>query len=879
MNNKLFVCICLAAIATINACAPDNQSDNNQINDLSIIQQPLFGENEGAPWADSSAWSPANALAYGQFGSAIATSNFRGVSSAYTPDILVSQSPLAGHGVIEGRWGANKSLGSSLFTIERAGSEDDSFGYDIQTGDFCSGMWTSKRKKDILVASMPTVNASGKPFVGGISLWGYLGGWKLIKDLKGKEALGLAATKIAVADLDNDGFEDIVYASTPINEDYNYLPTTVSVMPNLCNNHYLIPTDVLSAESDNSTLGSQIYIKNLSNTERPEIIIVDNLYRDEFSTVSPKGAIYFYQLIDNKFVQSRSPIYGDIKYDNAGNEVAGGQIESVAFSDIDDDGDLDLIVGEPYYQDKYKREGIVRTYTNRGAGQAFDPAEKLWSATAGRSNARFGSSVTVADLNNDGADDLIVGAPGMRRSGNDRAQAYLYVYLGAKDGSVFSKAPYWTHVSTVDTAINDAMGSQSLAVQLDDAGWKDLIVTAPTACTSTSQVDNVGRIDFFFSSANECYTADKCLIDNKCYAAHAVDPNSKCHRCIPSSNNFDWSPITCADTGNACSVNRCDDVKGCVITPLNEGDLCGEVSCNVNTITTPICHSGVCTSQEQTCELYTCNSQNTCLTSCKSDHECANGALCINSKCTLSSSAGKPVIVLDTYAASVQPGTEITLNAANSFDPDGDSISFAWWSPDISFALTNPPDTSSITFNAPDHAGTVVVQLLVTDAEGLTSTKDIVIQVAAAKAASQLRVLAPQNNDSILNADALNVSGKAQPNQPVDVTLISDANTISASCYAIASEDGRWTCSLADGASVIPAGQYTVRATTPSDSGPIAFDTNISIPNDIHADEDGKIQNIGCSMTPTTNHFGWTILVAGICLALVSMRRRSRHSL
>ena len=132
----------------------------------------------------------------------------------------------------------------------------------------------------------------------------------------------------------------------PLDEEYNYLGNTVSVMSDICTRYtYLNPSAVLHAESDQSNLGAQIYIQNLSNTEFPEIIIVDDLYREPDSAVSPRGAIYFYHFIDNQLVQSRPPIYGDMKYDDQGNEVSGGQISSVAFADIDNDGDLDLIVG------------------------------------------------------------------------------------------------------------------------------------------------------------------------------------------------------------------------------------------------------------------------------------------------------------------------------------------------------------------------------------------------------------------------------------------------------------------------------------------------------------------------------------------------------
>ncbi|MBJ2130923.1 PKD domain-containing protein [Alteromonas sp. IB21] len=73
-------------------------------------------------------------------------------------------------------------------------------------------------------------------------------------------------------------------------------------------------------------------------------------------------------------------------------------------------------------------------------------------------------------------------------------------------------------------------------------------------------------------------------------------------------------------------------------------------------------------------------------------------------------------------------GSGVTVNGSDSYDPDGDVISYQWTleTPTNSTAEITTPDLAAITF-APDVRGTYIAWLTVTDSAGLTDTDSATI--------------------------------------------------------------------------------------------------------------------------------------------------------
>jgi len=117
-----------------------------------------------------------------------------------------------------------------------------------------------------------------------------------------------------------------------------------------------------------------------------------------------------------------SPGWGD-----TGTQTNSNFGHSVATAgDVNSDGFSDVIVGEPSYDNGQEEEGIVHLYLGTADGLARDPA---WSVEGQLDYAQLGSSVASAgDVNGDNFDDIIIGAPGYGTGGR------AFVYLGSEVG-------------------------------------------------------------------------------------------------------------------------------------------------------------------------------------------------------------------------------------------------------------------------------------------------------------------------------------------------------------------------------------------------------------------------------------------------------------
>ncbi|MEJ2748974.1 MAG: integrin alpha, partial [Anaerolineae bacterium] len=79
--------------------------------------------------------------------------------------------------------------------------------------------------------------------------------------------------------------------------------------------------------------------------------------------------------------------------------------------DVNHDGYDDLIVGAPHYDNGQEVGGTVFLFLGSATG-LNQTGQSDWTAVGGVVDAAVGTSVSSAgDVNNDGFDDIIVGAP------------------------------------------------------------------------------------------------------------------------------------------------------------------------------------------------------------------------------------------------------------------------------------------------------------------------------------------------------------------------------------------------------------------------------------------------------------------------------------
>jgi menaquinone-dependent protoporphyrinogen IX oxidase len=145
-----------------------------------------------------------------------------------------------------------------------------------------------------------------------------------------------------------------------------------------------------------------------------------------------------------------------------------------AAGDVNNDGYDDIIVGAPVYSDTVYREGVAFVFYGSEGGLSNTPD---WWVGSGQQGARFGVSVgTAGDVNGDGYDDVVIGAPEYTQGIQYQSkEGQVYVFYGSADG--LSTTPDWILAGDQSNALLGA--SVGTAGDVNNDGYDDIIVGAP----------------------------------------------------------------------------------------------------------------------------------------------------------------------------------------------------------------------------------------------------------------------------------------------------------------------------------------------------------------------------------------------------------------
>jgi len=187
--------------------------------------------------------------------------------------------------------------------------------------------------------------------------------------------------------------------------------------------------------------------------------------------------------------------YGAYSTEKAGDALASG--------DFDGDGKPDVLVGAPaarYSSTTADERGLAFILINDPlptTGQLSAVADATLAGVDDSDHA--GTSLASADVDGDGADDIVIGAPGAESGASDGGAAYVVLGGSSLPATTLTLDDADAVLSGVSAS--DAAGTSVAAADLTGDDAAEVMVGAPGVDASTSSTD-VGAVYLFFGGVS-----------------------------------------------------------------------------------------------------------------------------------------------------------------------------------------------------------------------------------------------------------------------------------------------------------------------------------------------------------------------------------------
>ncbi|WP_100404802.1 FG-GAP-like repeat-containing protein [Bacillus solitudinis] len=230
----------------------------------------------------------------------------------------------------------------------------------------------------------------------------------------GEQCIDLFGNYLEVGDVDGDGIDEIIVSSptasfinrkNSVNPEERISSGKVTVMKGK-NKRVLFEW---GGQDNYVHFGYAVALGDINGDGTPEIIISSPY--EGYEELIECGAVRVFSGVTGKLLKT---IFGSQSYQRLGYTLATG--------DINKDGFDDLIISSSLFDEEGKKDtGKVEIYSGKDASllHSFSIPEK----------EQFGYSLAVADINNDGHQDIIIGAPEASTDEKIRC-GKVYVYSG-----------------------------------------------------------------------------------------------------------------------------------------------------------------------------------------------------------------------------------------------------------------------------------------------------------------------------------------------------------------------------------------------------------------------------------------------------------------
>ncbi|MEW5760049.1 MAG: putative Ig domain-containing protein [Candidatus Thermoplasmatota archaeon] len=390
-----------------------------------------------------------------------------------------------------GKFNASANLTYNYQDVLLVGSSGgDHFGYALATGD------VNGDGCDDLIVSAPYADVPNKWSVGKVYVYfGSKNGLDVNVDviIAGEDIDDYIGLALSTGDLNGDGYDEVIIGTYAEDADGIEESGRVYVHNGSASGTIQTPSLTINGSDYEQRFGWSLATGNFNNDSYEDLVIGARLNNDWQNWENGRAYIYYGSASGIKgaydvILQPPWDPNGDWWYNWWRYSC------SLATGDLNNDGYDELIVGAFYAPNTTaeRRPGAVFIYFGSNIG-IYEPNNiTIDNCPNCFGDDYFGVSVTSGDLNNDGYEDLIVGATRVDVNGVYDA-GKVYIYFGTKNLKNKKADITLTQPDRIETSY---FGARISTGDIDNDSYEDLLISAPYADVGDSR--NAGKAFLFY---------------------------------------------------------------------------------------------------------------------------------------------------------------------------------------------------------------------------------------------------------------------------------------------------------------------------------------------------------------------------------------------